>query len=421
MCAVRNIFDQYDQPENRLTHALASTLHHDRSLLRPFLRWIGLADVPPAKALRITEQQVPGLAAAPEEEAESKGLPDLCIYTDGGWAALFEAKVQATVSADQLRRHRETARRQAFEHPKLIVLAVDPPTKKLPAGTVSLEWRRVYQWFSRRSHNSTWAEHLVQYMHVFEARMIADDYDIRGTVTMFDGLQFSDENPYTYREGKRLIRLLGDELRQRSDLKKLGIDPKAEGRSAITGRDQDGVWDFIPLKVASNASNFTDYPHLTMYIHREHAAASITVPNGVKGGFKQKLKDEGVDGFVDLLSELEANLRPVCKRSTGARPWVYAVQRHFRSQRSVGTLDGRVAFDLQTLNHNSSSRVKHQPEWAEALYSLLVNKNSNIQFGLTVFFDYACPVLGSHKATDLFAKTWLAGHPLLDFVISDQV
>ena len=48
-----------------LTHALASTLHHDRSLLRPFLRWIGLTDVPAAKALRLTEQQVPGLAGQP--------------------------------------------------------------------------------------------------------------------------------------------------------------------------------------------------------------------------------------------------------------------------------------------------------------------------------------------------------------------
>ena len=29
---MRNVFDQYQQPENRLTHAVISTLNHDRSL-----------------------------------------------------------------------------------------------------------------------------------------------------------------------------------------------------------------------------------------------------------------------------------------------------------------------------------------------------------------------------------------------------
>src|SRR5207245_176665 len=32
-------FDQYDQPENRLTHALAVCLYEDRGLLQEFLAW----------------------------------------------------------------------------------------------------------------------------------------------------------------------------------------------------------------------------------------------------------------------------------------------------------------------------------------------------------------------------------------------
>lgn len=35
---VRNVFDQYDQPENRVTHALMSALHTDRNLLDAFLK-----------------------------------------------------------------------------------------------------------------------------------------------------------------------------------------------------------------------------------------------------------------------------------------------------------------------------------------------------------------------------------------------
>ena len=88
---MRNLYDQYDQPENKLTHALVSTLANDRKLLRPFLRWLGAANTPPLKALHIVEQQVPGVRTS-GEEAESKGLPDTCIHDAEGWAVLIEAK-----------------------------------------------------------------------------------------------------------------------------------------------------------------------------------------------------------------------------------------------------------------------------------------------------------------------------------------
>ena len=45
---MRNLFDQYDQPENRLSHALAVCLHEDRTLLRGFLAWIGAKPPLPA-------------------------------------------------------------------------------------------------------------------------------------------------------------------------------------------------------------------------------------------------------------------------------------------------------------------------------------------------------------------------------------
>ena len=35
---MRNIFDQYSQPENKLTHSLASCLYEDKRLLNSFLK-----------------------------------------------------------------------------------------------------------------------------------------------------------------------------------------------------------------------------------------------------------------------------------------------------------------------------------------------------------------------------------------------
>ena len=69
---MRNLFDQYDQPENRLSHALAVCLHEDRVLLHDFLSsWIGIE--PPRKSaeLVVVEQSLPG--EPPESEEEPLG------------------------------------------------------------------------------------------------------------------------------------------------------------------------------------------------------------------------------------------------------------------------------------------------------------------------------------------------------------
>ena len=67
---MRNLFDQYNQPENRLSHALAVCLHEDRTLLRGFLRWTGVKPPVRATQLLITEQSLPGDAPESEEQAE---------------------------------------------------------------------------------------------------------------------------------------------------------------------------------------------------------------------------------------------------------------------------------------------------------------------------------------------------------------
>jgi hypothetical protein len=39
---LRNIFDQYSQPENRITHALMTAINEDRNLLGHFLSYAGI-------------------------------------------------------------------------------------------------------------------------------------------------------------------------------------------------------------------------------------------------------------------------------------------------------------------------------------------------------------------------------------------
>lgn len=413
---MRNLFDQYEQPENRLTHALACALSHDRTLLRPFLGWLGIRPIPHLARLRLIEQQVPGEMVSAEED-EAAGLPDLCVFDDEGWAVIFEAKVQSKVTAGQLRRHLATAKRHGNEDASLVVLAVDKPDGRLPRGARHVEWRDLFAWFRSRVPYSFWARQLVEYMQAFENRMIAQEYAIRGTITMFDGFHFDDENPYTYREGKRLIRLLGDEMQARKDLQKIGVDPKGKRRSAITGSGGVRVWDMLPLRVARGAP-FTAYPHLTMDIGRDGAGAAVTVPHGVRGGFRTKMREIGPEGFHDLMLELLDRVRPIMRRSRGVKPFAYTLQRHFPSQRSAGIEDGRLTVDLRTIDPRRRARgVRYQPEWIDAAHALLANKRSNIQFGVVVEFSYECPRVRSKEAAGLFAKSWIALSPLIDFVL----
>src|SRR5206468_666305 len=160
--------------------------------------------------------------------------------------------------------------------------------------------------------------------------------------TMFDGIHFDEEHPYTYKEAKRLIRLLGDELQGRKDLQKLGIDPKGERRTAITGRDDDDVWDFLPLRVARGAWEFTYFPYLRFVVEPWSVTVAIVVPNSVRGGFKSKLKAAGPDGFRNLIVNIEKRLEKhfaSLMRNKHAATWVSARQKHYASQRSSGEED----------------------------------------------------------------------------------
>jgi hypothetical protein len=256
-------------------------------------------------------------------------------------------------------------------------------------------------------------------MQILESQMIAKEYLKQGTLTMFDGLCFDADNPYTHREGKRLIRLLRDELRLRNDLRDLGIDPNGEGRTAITGRGFDTVWDYLPLKQAKGAAQHTAFPHLTLYMNMKAAVAAITVSNGVRGGFRTRLNRVGLEGFRALVGTLEIALRPTVGRFKGVKPLIYASQRHYLSQRSECIEDGRLNVDLRTFAGCSEAGVKCQPEWIDAIYNVLTHKRSNIEFGVDVHFPYRCPLVRSRDVVSLFANTWTAMKPLLDFALND--
>jgi hypothetical protein len=410
---LRNVFDQYDQQENKLTHALISALYNECNLVRPFLNWLKVKNIPPLKNIEISLQQLPG-EDSQILTSDYDSVPDACFCDNENWAVLIESKVQAGISTNQLERHLKKAIRYCYNDIYVILITVDLPKQKLPTHVHHVQWKEIYQWFAIKSEKSNWARYFVEYMQIYESKMIAQNYNIRGTITMFKGFQFDKDNPYTYQEGKRLLRVLGREFRKNNHLKrKLGIDYKSEGRPKITKGDGGSVWDYIPLK-NSKGKTFTSYPHATMAISPKEACVAITVPNGIKGGIKKRLKEGGVHNFYNVLEKIENNLRNIIKKAPDTTPFICVQQRFYKSQRSYPRTDGRIEVDLRTIINDKGTGLRHQPQWTEAIYNILTNKRTNLQLGIEVRFPFSAKCMQSSRAVDVMVDAWIAIKPILD-------
>jgi hypothetical protein len=405
---MRNLFDQYSQQENRLTHALAVCLDCDRFLLQRFLRWLNITPRKNAR-LFVEEQTLPGETQPSEEEAERRGLPDLLIHDGSTWCLLLESKVQAALTMDQLSRHERTMRRRGFEHVTLVALTKSHA--RVTRNVVVRCWCDLYDWLGRVGTNRPWAERLRAYLRVAEERLAREEYLTEGTLTMFDGFPFSHQSPYTYGEAKRLLKLAMIELRKDKELKKLGMDPAAPGRPAITGRDGKSVWDFLQLKDRPSRGLFTSFPHLTLSINDRGVAIHVTIPSAVITPVRRRLGNLGDAGLIDLNRRILRKASRLVRR--GAVVEAYAVQNHFTSQRAKGQEDARVSFKLETSQNRGSRGIKHRAEWNELFASLLRRRRANIQFGYGIQLPWGMPDLNRRASLKLIVEAWFALEPLL--------
>lgn len=414
---LRNLFDQYKQPENQLTHALVSALYEDRGLLNAFVQWI-TGEKPP-NGLSIVEQRLPGEEEADEEDAERRGLPDAWIHNGDDWCLLVESKVTAPLTAEQLTRHYQTARRRGYQQIHLLALDAIPLAKPLPEFARFQEWRDVYVWLTGQCKTSSWAGRVKQYMEVIESRWISDGHLTEGTLTEFSGITFDEDNPYTYPEAKRLLKLMMPALRQDVRLiDALGIDPHDTGRGAIKGKAGSGVWDYLRFAGLDNPQKHTAHPHLTLSINREQVSAVVNVPSNVQNRYRRALQELGEEGFMDLLGDVAHRLNPVLKKVPGAYPMFSLSQRHFTSRNAPATLDAWMHVNLNTAVKSSRSQIKYQPQWLQAGFDLITHKCSNMEFQVGVIYPYArCADIRSPDILETIVSGYIACRPLLEAML----
>ena len=300
----------------------------------------------------------------------------------------------------------------------LLLITVHAVSGRLLDKVIVRQWWEVYAWLCKHAAPSSWARRCLEYIQVAETKEVEANYLKEGRLTVFSGIPFGRDEPYSYGQAKRLLKLLREELCQDKRLsKRLGADLEARGRSAITGRDQSSVWDFIPITHAHHAKKHTQYPHLTLAIRENCVAAYVTIPNGIKPRFRSKLLGSNLEEFESLIQSVTTDMVRLLKGVKGFVPEVAVVQRHFLSQRSPGVVDCELRFDGRTALPKTSryrGRVKRQPQWVKAAHDALLHRRSNLEFRIGCSFPYdTCPTTCDKTIIRTISDVWLACAPIV--------
>ena len=413
---MRNIFDQYNQPENKLTHSLASSLYEDKKLLDSFLKTFCKNFFKITSNLKIEQQTVPGQITRETDEKQKKGLPDAIIYNEEE-CLIIESKVSSTLTQDQLNRHEKTLKRRGFDKIKGIGIVVDLlPNVKLE-NWKQLTWNSVYSWAHKETKNSEWAKKLVDYFNVLENNMVEDEYLTEGSITEFTGIHFDDDNPYSYREGKRQLKLLVNKIRKNKILNdELNVDLKAKGRSGI--KKEGNLWDYLTFNTGIKQKSFTDEPHLTIAMSDEFIEADFTIPYRIKGKTKKNFYSLSWVNFKNIVHEIALNFDKSFGISEGFQPHILLGQRRYPSQSSPAIHDARLEMDIRTAFKDISSKLKptqkQQEEWLKVVFEINNNKKSNLQFQVGGRFYFNKQSLVNDKNADqILVKSFLACKPLV--------
>ena len=418
---MRNIFDQYSQPENKLTHSLASCLYEDKRLLNSFLKNFCSNFFNQTSNLKIEQQTVPGERHLIDDESQRKGLPDAVIYTEEQ-CLIIESKVSSTLTRDQLMRHERTLRRRGFDNIRGIGIVVDLLPNVRLDNWDQLTWNQVYSWAYKETNKSEWARKLIEYFNVLENNMVEEEYLKEGSITEFTGVHFDDENPYSYREGKRQLRLLINKIKQNKILKEeLNVDLSKKGRGGI--KKAGNLWDYLTFNTGVDDKSFTDEPHLTIGMNDEFIEGDLTIPYRIKGNTKRNFYNLSWEEFKNIIHKIVLNYNNSFGTSEGFKPQIVLAQRRYPSQSSPAIHDARLEFDIRTAFKDISSKLKptqkKQEEWLRLVFEINNNKKSNIQFQVGARFFYNKHTLVNNKDADqVVSKSFLACKPLIDYLFS---
>jgi len=419
---IRNVFDQYEQQENRLTHALVQVLARNASLAREFLCRFAEGFAPaPEEEILISCQRFPDHEGEPlteeavQQESAGRGIPDFWMYgrsaADGTeWAVVCECKVVGSPSLGQLRSHIRRGQSQGFRNLEIVTITPDPIPQELfrhlsDVRVVSKTWTDVYQFLRRHSHSPLVADFL---------DFIMGEYSMQAL--KFPGIPFDANQRYDETAAIRFLRALMRELRPRLEASK--VLPILPISSETAKKPITGPWDVVPFSFAASDDNFTKYPHITVSLEPEGCGVQITLPNNAKSVYWKRVRSRGNQELLDTLRKVANDLGPRTPLERGLMEpslILYLEQVHFYAMR-YPTRDGQMSFDVSTtLGGQPEGHIRPVGAWLPALSSILgATTRANFELGLKVQYPYADGgACRSEDFVEVLAKSAEALHPFL--------
>ena len=225
---------------------------------------------------------------------------------------------------------------------------------------------------------------------------------------------------FDYSQGYNVLHLAMEALRKRDDLiYEIGIDPQCPGRDNI--RDEGGVvWDVLRFADAGEGK-FFENPHLTLGVGSESVSAMATLSNKAWDEYRSVLIGIGEDEFHSMVKEVLKEMISVMPDCPGMEPRLRIRQRRWPTPSARPLVDAYTDVDLRTLDGNSESRVKRQPEWIGTVFDVLKNKNSNLELQIGASFPYrTCPKIAGPNALNFVARAWIACKPYIDVLFGGE-
>lgn len=401
---LNNIFDQYDQEENRVTNAFLQTLSKDKKLLKAFLG--GYFDIHLAKSSNvvISSQKEPfGLGDEEEDGERAEGIPDGWIIIDEEKALVFEAKIERNkIRRDQLLAHAK--RIKGYDQKYLCAITPDEesPVKNISIPNVNVKWiswRDVYKLVSREKGSQDLSGYLGNQLKEY----LAMKEDLVG----FQGVDYLSGS-FNHREAKIIIKNLIREIKP--DILKVYPNLKFERKSYSQDVHPYTVFNRSTWSFLGADENFTKDMHITFWLTETHLGMGITVPNNATKRWRRLRqifnKDDLFDSFMGKLYKLRSNLPNL---------YLEFVHRHYIRQRD-GVIDGILEMDLDTIK--GSKKVKANKKWLEALRDLVKNKQGyNRQLMLRARFFYKdCPDIKTMAFKDRVINTAYKFKEIYDFI-----
>ena len=198
---LNNIFDPYDQSENRITNALLQTMAKDVDFLKKFLRYNLSLSLNRNSSVVISSQKEPlGLGDSDQDREEIEGIPDGWIIIDENDAVLIESKiVRNAIRKDQLLAHKKRIRGYSKKYLCVITPDDESPIQDMQIEGINISWiswSKIYEMLQNNQRND-----LPGYFKAQLKEYLAMSEDLVG----FQGIYFPSDT-FNRREARIIIK-----------------------------------------------------------------------------------------------------------------------------------------------------------------------------------------------------------------------